>query len=128
MNKKEECPECKRKLRTKCFVFNKIKKTRICNQCDKRIGSNIFYVPFKQKRDYIGKYSINKQEKYRLWKKYVSQGYGYKNAWRMVYICIGELGNQRRIKNSLRKRDYLGKISKEKQKKDMKEKFIGGLK
>ena len=128
MNKKEVCPECKRTLRTKCFIFNRVKKIRICNRCDKKIGSNIFYVPFKERRDFIGKYSITQEEKNRLFKKFLREGNGEKEAWKKVNYLVYGLRKQRKIKATQRKGEYLGKMAKEKQKQEMKEKFVKGLK
>ena len=128
MNKKEVCPECKRILRTRCFVFNRIRKTRICNQCDKRIGSNIFYVPFSKKANFIGKYSITEQEKYNLWRKFVNQGLSFKAAWRKVYQHIKLLKQQKeksRYSDKQRKRYFAIKAE---EKREQQKKFIGGLK
>ena len=128
VNKKEVCPECKRKLRTKCFVFNKLRKKKICRQCDKRIGNNKFYVPFSKKKDFIGKYSINEEEKKKLWGKYVREGCSYQQAWRKVYYLIGGLRRQRKQKATQRRGNFLDKMKQTKQKQEMKEKFIEGLK
>ncbi len=128
MNKKEVCPECGRTLRTKNFVFNKLRKKKICKQCDKRIGNNIFYVSFKSKTNFIGKYSISEEEKKRLWSKYVNEGCSYRQAWRKVNYLVGGLRRQRKQKAAQRRGEYVDKMSKEKQRKDMKDKFIGGLK
>ena len=128
VNKKEICPECKRTLRTKCFVFNKLKKVRICNQCNKRIGNNKFYVPFKKKIDRIGKFSISEVEKKRLWRKYVQQGHSYQIAWRKVYAFINGLKNVRRgvkYSDKQRKRHFAIKA---KEKVAQQKEFLGGLK
>lgn len=59
---------CHRKLRTRCFVYNKLKKKLMCHQCDKRIGSNKFYIT-KNKQERIGKYTMTDTEKIVLRKK-----------------------------------------------------------
>ncbi len=128
MNPKEVCTECKRTLRTKCFVFNRIRKARICRQCDKRIGSNIFYVPFSKKADFIGRYSISEAEKKRLWSQYVREGCSYKQAWRKINYLVYGLRKQRKIRATQRKGEYLDKMKETKQKQEMKKKFVEGLK
>ena len=127
MNKKEVCPECKRKLRTKGFVFNKLTKTRICKQCDKRIGHNKFYVPFKQKSDRMGRYSINELEKKRLLQKYVSQGNNYQMAWRKVYAFMNGLRGVRMGARRQRGKEIIDKTIEETKRKQIQEKFVGGL-
>jgi len=128
VNKKEICLECKRLLRTKGFVYNKLLKKRICKQCDKRIGNNKFYVPFKQKSNRVGNYNISELEKKRLWRKYVTQGYSYQIAWRKVYTFINGLSGVRRSVKRQRGKEMMDKTIKEKQRKEMKEKFVRGLK
>ncbi len=127
VNKKEICPECKRKLRTKCFVFNRLRKTRMCNQCNRRIGNNKFYVPFKTKSDRMGKYNINELEKKRLWQKYVAQGYSHQMAWRKVYASINGLRGMRKGARIQRKKEYVDKMEVNKQRKQMKKQFVEGL-
>ncbi len=128
MNKKEVCPECKRTLRTKNFIFNRLVKKRICNRCNKKIGTNIFYVPFKEKADFISQYSISEVEKKKLWSKYVKEGCSYKQAWRKVNYLIYGLRKQKKIKAAQRKGEYLDKMYKQEQKQEMKKKFVEGLK
>ena len=128
MNKKEVCPECKRTLRTKCFVFNVLVKKRICKRCHKKIGTNKFYVPFKERRDFIGKYSITKEEKNRLFGKFVREGLGEKAAWQKVYSHVKLLGIERkksRYTDKQRKRYFAIKA---KEKVGKQKKFLEGLK
>ncbi len=128
MNKKEVCPECKRTLRTKCFVLNRLRKKRICKQCDKRIGSNIFYVPFKKKMDFISKYSLTEEEKKRLHSKFISQGLGSKEAWRKVYQHVRLLKQQKektRYSDKQRKRYFAIKAE---QRAKQQKRFVEGLK
>jgi len=42
---KKVCNKCNRHLNLKCFVYNPVIKEKVCHQCDKRIGHNIFYEP-----------------------------------------------------------------------------------
>ena len=128
MNKKEVCPECKRTLRTKNFIFNRLVKKRICRRCDKKIGTNKFYVPFSKKLDFISKYSITEVEKKKLWGKYVKEGCSYQQAWRKVNYLIYNLREQKKIKAAQRKGEYLDKMKKQEQKQEMKKKFVEGLK
>jgi len=128
VNKKEICPECKRKLRTKCFIFNRLRKTKICKQCDKRIGSNIFYVPYKKKADFISNYSFSEQEKYKLYRKFISEGLSGEQAWRKVYAHIKLLKLQKmktRYSDKQRKRYFAIKA---KEKAAQQKQFVEGLK
>lgn len=128
MNKKEVCTECKRTLRIKLFVINKRLKKRMCKRCDKKTGSNIFYVPFKERRDFIGKYSITKEEKNRLFEKFVREGNGANAAWAKVNKHIYLLGQQRqKAQYSSKQRKKHFAIEAEK-KAEMKKKFTEGLK
>jgi hypothetical protein len=60
---KARCPECKRILRLKHFVYNRKTKTNICTQCDKRIGNNIWYDPMRKGLDRVSKYGMSTEEK-----------------------------------------------------------------
>src|SRR5690606_18680647 len=64
MKEKKECPKCHRKLRTRCFVINKVTGESICKTCDKRVGSNKWYItiPNKFRRNKVGKYSLGNEE------------------------------------------------------------------
>jgi len=128
VSQKEICPECKRTLRIRCFVFNKLLKKRICRQCHSRIGNNKFYVPFKKKSDRMGKYSITEQEKYRLLKKYVSEGNSYQAAWRKVYEFIKQLRQQKKKSKYTDKQRKRYFAIKAKEKATQQKKFLGGLK
>ena len=127
MNKKEVCPECKRTLRTKSFIFNILVKKRICQRCHKKIGTNKFYVPFKKKLDYISKYSITEEEKKRLHSKFLSQGLGSQEAWRKVYQHIKLLKAQKqksRYSDKQRKRYFAIKA---KERIEQQKKFLEGM-
>lgn len=128
MNKKEECPICKRKLRIRCFLFNKVRKERICRQCDKRIGSNKFYVPFAKKKDYIGNYSLTEQEKFKLYQKFTAEGNDSRTAWKKVYHHVNLLKQQKQksmYSDKQRKRYFAQQAE---QRKEYQKKFVEGLK
>ncbi|HDK42158.1 MAG TPA: hypothetical protein ENG87_02160 [Candidatus Pacearchaeota archaeon] len=127
-NKKEVCPICNRKLRIKCFVFNPLEKKKICTQCDKRIGHNKFYVPFKKKGDYIGKYNLNDLEKKRLTKKYEMLGYGHENALRIVSNRIIGLSKVRTKQWKLKKGIKIKENMDKRKQRELNKKFIEGLK
>lgn len=62
-NKKLECPRCKRKLNTNCFIFNRVLKTDVCHQCSKSVGTNPFYNPdWKKKSNFVGVKNMSGEE------------------------------------------------------------------
>lgn len=71
MNKKKVCPKCKKTKRTRCFIKNKVTGEEMCKMCDKKIGSNKFYIPKENRRKYntINNFSITEDEKKVLAKK-----------------------------------------------------------
>ena len=91
MNKKKTCPECGRLLRERCFVFNRVTESKICNRCNKRIGTNPFYTPEPKikgakKRIKCTK-PINKldhQEKIVLLEELKKQGISKKKGWKRI--------------------------------------------
>lgn len=116
MNIKKECPNCKRKLRTRCFVFNRVVKEEICRTCDKKIGSNPFYT---KKKETIGKYNMTATEKKVL---------ANKKGWKAVNSeCLG----LQKIKKRESKRKRLSRRRfkiKESENKELNKKFVEGLK
>lgn len=121
MNAKERCPICNRKLRLRCFIFNKLKEIEICKTCDKRIGNNKFYTPLTHKRENkrISNFNITDQEKKLL---------ADKKGWQRVNQDLGIL-NAIRDRVTMKKR--LEKINEQlnnQNKKQMNKKFIEGLK
>jgi len=121
MTKKEVCSICKRILRTKCFVFNKLIKEKICLRCDKKIGNNKFYSPSKLKKrnDFINKFNITEQEKKVL----------LRNKSMKEINCLCKNLKRLKIKSFKRKLEEKRKEKLEKQKeKVLNKKFLEGLK
>ena len=73
MNKKKECEECGREIRSSKLKKNRITEQLLCFRCNKRIGQNKFYIKnlpssrFKK----INNFSLTEDEdnvlKYLLW-------------------------------------------------------------
>ncbi len=119
-NPKRVCPNCNILKRTKCFHHNRVLKKDVCTTCNKKIGNNIFYVPFEKRGDYIGKYSITELEKKRLFIKY--------RSWDKVNEHIELLKKQKsKTKYSEKERKRYFAMKAEQQKQQQK-KFLEGLK
>lgn len=117
---KKVCPNCKKVKRTNCFVYNRVQKREICKMCNKKIGNNIFYVPFAKQKDYISRYNITEEEKKRLLKKY--------GNWKDVWNHIKMLKNQKReTKDQVKSRKRYFAMRK-KEKAEQQKKFLEGLK
>jgi hypothetical protein len=82
---KIECPRCHKHKTTHCFIYNKVLKIKICRLCNRIIGNNKFYIPFKNKGSrIIGRYSITDREKNELHRQFMCQGLDSSQAWRRV--------------------------------------------
>ena len=85
------CPRCKKHKRTKCFVFNRRFKDKICRTCDRVLGNNVYFITLKERKNLkgtIGKFSLNKEEKNELHNEFVRQGMDSIKAWNKVnYHC-----------------------------------------
>lgn len=117
--KKYTCSECGRLLRSRCFIYNRVIKNRICRQCDKRIGTNIFYEPnIKGEKKKTKKYCRNKSRNFKndekefLTKKNLKNGLTYEES-------------KIKIKNFI---EDLRRINRKEKKEDLNKKLIEGLK
>ncbi|MFW6233410.1 MAG: hypothetical protein ACOC3Z_01985 [Nanoarchaeota archaeon] len=89
MKEKRTCNECGRRLRKRCFIYNRVKDKKICRQCNNRIGTNPFYTnepiirgakkKFQKKRKPIGK--IEQEEKIVLLEGLKRKGISRKQCW-----------------------------------------------
>ena len=100
MNGKKECSECHRLLRTRCFVFNPIKKILICHQCNKKIGTNKWFVPKNQRKNYnINKYNMSEEEKKVLHNQLMSFGMSSDESWKKINNDLVYLRNLKWLRN-----------------------------
>lgn len=115
---KERCEKCGRMLRIKHFVINKVTGEKMCTMCDKRIGSNKFYIPKEQRRERIqriSRFNITDDEK-----KVIAR----KSGWNKVNQDLKILDSMKKRKSKERREQHEEEIKK----KDMNKKLIEGLK
>jgi hypothetical protein len=123
------CPICNQKKRNKCFIFNRIKNETICRKCNRTIGSNIFYVPFtERKKDFIGKFSMSNEERRRLYGQLIRQGMNPEEAGRKISFTINYMKGNYFRKKGLKKIKELREQKKKQMKELNKKKFLEGLK
>ena len=120
-NKKTTCPECGRLLRNRCFIYNPRKKIRMCNQCSKKTGTNIFYTPqikgAKKTRTRYSNLNISYEEKKVMVQELMKKGLTYRGAWwRMNQDALY-------VKKVLKSKE-----NKPMQNKEIMKKFLEGLK
>ena len=125
---KLKCPNCKRKLNTNCFVFNRILKKDICHQCNKKIGTNPFYTPdYGKRKGFIGKFNINEQEKKLLITNLIKKGVSYKEAKRRIANDVKVLSEMKKKKNYNNRLEEQNKKIQSETSKEMKNKLLKGL-
>lgn len=101
MGKKKICPKCHRTLRTKCFVFNRREKHKLCKQCDKKIGSNPFYDPLLKNKKTKIRYNIKFDEQQALYKTLVNKGLATENAKDRVKNRVKYINFFQRMRNKI---------------------------
>lgn len=122
MNPKKMCPKCGKLKRTRCFIYNPVWGEKLCNTCNKKVGTNRFYSNKKQsfkKNKRITNFNITDEEK-----KVIAR----ENGWKRVNQDLRILKS---VKNKLKKRKAMEKENKkieEEKKKEMNKRFIEGLK
>jgi len=119
MSKKERCPVCKRLLRVKNFVFNRVEKKQMCSKCDKHVGHNVYFRTDNKDDNIIGNFSITKEEKKILARK---------KGWKAVNK---DCAMMKEIKHKVYKVNRINNTMKEStdnSKKELHKKFIEGLK
>jgi hypothetical protein len=95
-NIKYECPRCKRRKSNKCFVYNKVLNERICNQCNRSVGTNPFYNPdYGKSKEFVGIKNFSNQEKYMLIKKYTNKGFSYLESKKKVEFDLSVVRHQK---------------------------------
>lgn len=132
--KKRECPICHRLLRTRCFIYNSIKKVLVCKSCHRKIGTNKWYIPkeqrygFHNQQSYNTKYNLSSNEKNAQHRQLVRMGYTDEEAWKRINSTQKYL----KLSKWKRKKEYWNMINQ--RKKELKEgtqkkkQFIQGLK
>ncbi len=128
--KKLECPKCHRLLKQRCFIFNKKLKEKICSQCNKKIGTNIFYIEVSDRKnnDIITKYNLSNFEKRRLHKQLMDSGMSYKQAWRRINMDVYFL-KKRKLEKQKKMREFAILANQERKKdEEQNKKFLKGLK
>lgn len=129
MCKKIECPICKEKKRLKCFIFNSVKNEKICRKCNRKIGNNIFYIPYKErKKNFIGRFNISNEERRRLYSNFIRQGLTPEQASRRIAYTIKCLRGNKYRKKGLETIKRNRELKAKQEREQMKKKFIGGLK
>lgn len=100
---KKECPCC-HKLYSKLFKCKDgIKR---CGNCKRKTPTNKFYDPlWKEKQQFVGKYSMSNQESYLLIKSKMKQGISLESAKKQVEIDKNQISKLRpkKYKNILNK-------------------------
>jgi hypothetical protein len=120
-NNKKKCPKCGRILRKKNFIFNQLEKIEVCNRCNKKIGTNKWFIPKEiRNEERITRYGMSYQEK-----KFLNKN---GHSWKELN---GVCKYMRGIK-SKKNKEYWNKIKmnkeKNKQETENKHKLIEGLK
>jgi hypothetical protein len=99
-----------------------------CKRCKKKLVTNIFYNPnWRKENNFIGKFSINDQEKKMLMKKYIDKGCSYNQAKQKINYDIFQLRKckeRKYFENKLKEQNL--EINKMKSK-EMKSKLLEGL-
>lgn len=116
MKEKMRCECCEKLFNKSKLVINKVTKQRVCYFCNKRIGSNKFYNPLTQKRNRIGKFSLNNDEEKFL-----------KNKGINVSSLCKALKTMKEISKKKKKEDFLMNKKKIEEDREQQKKFLEGL-
>lgn len=86
MKTKKRCSKCDKIYNSRCFIFNKLVGEKICNKCNKKIGTNKFYSgELKQKSNkFISKYNMTDTEKEVLVNKLMREGHSKDEAFKKI--------------------------------------------
>jgi|SRR3972149_5427513 len=127
-NPKKECPRCKRPLRVKNFVYNRMLKEKVCGRCDNQVGNNLFYVPRERRRQFIGRFSMSDAEKDELHRELVRQGMDSVKAWNRVHYTERMMRLSYRRMKGLQAIQRNREIKQQQEAQEQKKAFVRGLK
>lgn len=124
---KFKCPDCKKSYSQvwKC----KDGKKR-CTNCKRTLPTNKFYIPLKERKNLqgtIGKFSMTTWERQRLYNQFINEGLSPEEASQKIRQHIGLLKfhkAKRKYSDKERRRYF---AMRDKESKELKEKFIEGL-